>query len=32
MSINSLTFDGHSYLDNIRDPEVWKKLSLLLLS
>lgn len=25
MSINSLTFDGHAYLDNIRDPEVWKK-------
>ncbi|KRM91468.1 DUF2513 domain-containing protein [Liquorilactobacillus cacaonum] len=21
----NLTFEGHKYLDNIRDPEVWKK-------
>ncbi len=23
-SINTITWDGHSYLDNIRDPKVWK--------
>lgn len=24
-TINSLTFEGHKYLDNIRDPKVWKE-------
>ncbi|EGO2515536.1 hypothetical protein Q9Q_01568 [Enterococcus faecalis EnGen0078] len=23
--ISSLTFDGHKYLDNIRDPKIWKE-------
>lgn len=25
ISISSITFDGHAYLDNIRDPKVWKE-------
>lgn len=24
-SISSLTFEGHKYLDNIRDPKVWSE-------
>ncbi|MGY0523152.1 DUF2513 domain-containing protein [Pseudomonas aeruginosa] len=23
--MSSLTFDGHKYLDNIRDPKIWKE-------